>query len=113
MYEVKKIDVASLAKTKATILGAIMFVVGVVWIFLAVIAGIIRSTVGTSPYPGTGLGYSVGAGLIILIFGTILGAVVGLILGAVIGVAYNIVVSKVGGLKLDLELPKNKGNSRK
>ncbi|PIS42934.1 MAG: hypothetical protein COT24_00860 [Candidatus Kerfeldbacteria bacterium CG08_land_8_20_14_0_20_40_16] len=107
IYEVKKLDVTSLAKTMAAILGSVMVVVGVLWIIMAIVAGVIRSAYGTTPYPGTGIGYSVGSGLIILIFGAVIGAVVGLVLGAVVASIYNMIVNHVGGLHLELEAPKN------
>lgn len=105
MQEIKKIEAGSLAKTVATILGSIMVIVGIFWVVMAIVAGIIRSAYGTTPYAGTGIGYSVGFGLIILIFGTVIGAVIGFILGALIATVYNMVASRFGGLKLGLESP--------
>jgi len=102
MYELKKIDVVSFAKVKAVILGAIMFIVGVVYVVLALIAFFIRSSFGTTLYEGTGIGYSVGTGLLILIFGTILGIVCGFILGAILAAIYNLMAGKIGGIRVNL-----------
>ncbi|PIY96923.1 MAG: hypothetical protein COY66_02005 [Candidatus Kerfeldbacteria bacterium CG_4_10_14_0_8_um_filter_42_10] len=113
IYEVKKLDAASLAKTVAAILGALMMVFGVLWIIMAIVAGVIRSAYGATPYPGTGLGYSVGSGLIILIFGSIAGAVIGLVLGTVIASVYNMAVNHTGGLRLELGAPQGSPTTSK
>ncbi len=90
MKTIKKIDVMSLAKIQAVIVGAIYFLMG---------AGV---SLLSGRYPGLGEQLGIPVGAIGVIGITLTGIIMGFIIGLVFALVYNLVAPKVGGIKIEL-----------
>lgn len=93
MKEIKKIDLMSLAK----ILALIYAIIGFLAAILAVVAMYLDPLIATSIMPISTFGP------IIIVLVPIIYAIVGFIIGAIIAILYNIIASKIGGIKIELK----------
>ncbi len=91
MKTIKKIDVMSLAKIQAVIVGAIYFLMG---------AGV---SLLSGRYPGLGEQLGIPVGLMGFVGVTITGLIMGFIVGVVVALVYNLVAPKVGGIKIEID----------
>lgn len=89
---VKRLDISSVAKLEAAMMAIIYGIMGA----LVTIGGIFTLLIGR--------GFStLGMGLGMLILGSAIGYIAGYIVGALCAWIYNILATKVGGIKVELE----------
>jgi len=98
---IKKIGVLSTAKIYGAIMAAIGLAIGLIWAFVALIAGTLLGAAAMRPGAGASIGGLIGVGMII-IFPLIYG-VLGFIGGAVGALIYNLAAHYVGGIELEVE----------
>ena len=94
MVTLKKINVLSVAKTLAIIMGFIGFLLGIFYFILDLI---LKSF--------TDIGVGLGIGFLGIIILPIAYAVIGFISGGLFSFLYNFVSNKFGGIKLELDYP--------
>jgi hypothetical protein len=98
MFELRKIDVLSMAKIYGVIAAIAGFVVGIIVAFMSLFFGSLAAAAGQVPvFPFAGV---IGAVAIIVL--PIVYGIVGFILGAVSAFLYNIIAARIGGIHIDL-----------
>ncbi|MBI4176690.1 MAG: hypothetical protein HY518_05780 [Candidatus Aenigmarchaeota archaeon] len=100
MYEVRKVDVLSMAKIYAVIMAIIGFIMGIV---MAVIFLTVGSFVPAATGPASFGLLPFGLGVLSIIAFPILYGVLGFVMGAIGAFLYNVIAGWIGGVQLDLQ----------
>ena len=98
MKKLTRIGPWSLAKTKAVIMAIVGLIVGIIYLVIWGIAGVVEITQGNL---NAGL-ITIGVGIVWLIATPIGAAIAGIICGFIVAWLYNFVAKRFGGIELEL-----------